>query len=381
MTHRGADTGVKTSSSTETQTTSWGAPSTRSFVSYSRRQWFTGENLPHYHARKRRGELLPHTSFDRGESDFTFSPGFLDVKLKSNPNTWYKITNWEGATFGTGGGYRHRDIDRDDLLNVYSIGVPPSDMRYFTQQAASRIASQGWDALTFAGEIPSLRRQFKGISKRLLRLARGKDSKQLYRLWLEGRYGWRTLAYDIRDFDQAINEYDVKRTRYSERAGTSTSWSDTRSFNLNANDYSATMTKSETMDHSFRGFVTGDIKPARFIVDPLKTGWELVPYSFVVDWVYGVGVALDAVKFLRMSSGYSASLGIKTDYTINCSSSITDSETRTATGDSGSCSGSSMKISRVPTSISTIPQITGRALTPDLGLDLQALQRVRSKLY
>lgn len=43
--------------------------------------------------------------------------------------------------------------------------------------------------------------------------------------------------------------------------------------------------------------------------NPLQTGWELIPFSFVLDWVLNVGKTISAIALLNCSVAHTAALG------------------------------------------------------------------------
>jgi hypothetical protein len=55
--------------------------------------------------------------------------------------------------------------------------------------------------------------------------------------------------------------------------------------------------------------------PPRFSFNPITTGWELVRFSFIIDWFLQVGQFLSAMSFLVSTNQYVASNGVKLNYT------------------------------------------------------------------
>lgn len=133
--------------------------------------------------------------------------------------------------------------------------------------------------------------------------------KQFSNEWLELRYGWRTLGYDIMSLNKAIQNLNVARKRYSERKGSKNLQTSTET--------STTSSPPSIVDHivnleietGVRGSVVADIEVPQFQFNPLQTGWELIPLSFVVDWFVSVGKSISAASFLAYQSKYSASVG------------------------------------------------------------------------
>lgn len=131
--------------------------------------------------------------------------------------------------------------------------------------------------------------------------------------WLEGRYGVRLLIYDIQDIVKAIRNISSKRDRFKERAGFSETWTETpntpTTYLLHPGDLSFTGTINH--DLSVRGSVIADIKPPKFEFNLLKTGVELIPYSFVLDWIISISQWIDSLTFFALSSEWYAASGVK----------------------------------------------------------------------
>jgi hypothetical protein len=258
-----------------------------------------GWDIPNFSKRVARGELLPHTAFyqyerlDRqfaGESTRYDSNGVLRrarVPAMRAPGE----VSWTLS---------------EPNLSVY--GDFP-EFNYLTQQAAANIYTKGHDTLTFIAELGKLSTLVRGLGERIYKLAIRRNPSDWAKIWLEGRYGWRTLVYDMQDLHNAVQEFDRTRHRYSEKAGFTTRERDISNLNV-SHQYNVThrATIRETIVGR-RGSVTADIYPPQFRTNLATTAWELIPWSFVVDWVYSVGSSLEAMSFQLLSSDYVASLG------------------------------------------------------------------------
>jgi len=365
------DTGVITSSQTWNGVYSWQSPKTGSFKKTAERRFMIGADIPHFSRKKQNGDLLPHTAFDQVEWEGEWLGG--DYYGKNGVNT-SDITNWQGPAFSSN--YRIGDFTNDEFIPTYppANGVP----EYFLQQAASRIYSSGWDALTAAAEAKKTVNGFRGVSQRIVQLAKKYSTKRLLKLWLEGRYQVRTLAYDIRDLFEAVTEFDALREIYSERAGMSTSVSNSEIIATASGDvFNFYLTKTENITWSLRGSVAGRISPARAFTNPAITAWELVPLSFVVDQVIDVGTWIEALMFQALASEWTASTGYRCEATVQFDVSAIPKP-----GKSGSAQTSWLykgtQDSRTPKSLNfKLPKLVPTLVDPLFVLDLQALVRTR----
>lgn len=268
-----------------------------------------GNRVQNYWKRLKRGDLLPHTEFWQLSTSGRQTEGLYHYTVISVGQT-YEAKPLIPVDYAD-----HFQITEGDCgACVNLLGDTGERM---VQAAASSIYSQGFDGLTFLAEFKSLRQMFFGLWKRVTKLVGEMDVDDLVNAWLEYRYGWRPLLADIKNFDEALREFDVKRRRYSERAGLTVEDSYT--------NFTGTKTSPAAWDlyyeskvefsASVRGFVTADISPPRFRFNPVTTAWELVTLSFVIDWFWSVGSALEALSFYTIQEKYSASMGYNLDIT------------------------------------------------------------------
>jgi hypothetical protein len=268
-----------------------------------------GYDLEDYHRRLRNGELLPHTPFEQVE--LRSSRGTSTIYASIN-NTGCKVVESTGLAHT--GGYWSVPPPEPTVI------IP--DLRLFVQAAAGIIHDKGHDTLTFAAELRKTASMFQGVANRWLNLVRGLSLGKASKLWLEARYGWRTLYYDLEDLNDALRNFDDKRKRWSERAGTSYNTVTGSTYTISGAYYQILRTNTLYWNVSCRGSVVADIQPQQFRFSPLQTAWELVPYSFVLDWFIGVGDALSAIHFLSAQENYQASGGYRVQCHYNSVSSL-----------------------------------------------------------
>ena len=295
----------------------------------------TGEKIPNFHRLKRDGVLLPHTNFTKMQISGKCE-GVYDVE-SSDPTwateRWYAY-NWVRDE------YIIESTDLITLADDYMTDI-------YVHQAAGQAYSKGMDVLTFIGEFRETRNMFVNLVKDLGKVMRydprylSRDLKRIhsnykrgkyslygkralkYRTnpavskYLEGRYGWRPLLGEIQNFNEALDVLEDKRQRISERAGAS--FTDVSTTFSNPSDFSAEGVTtydyliSDEINVSQRGSISADFTPSAFKFNPIVSGWELIPYSFVLDWFIQVGNALEAMSFLAMSNKWYASQGVRVE--------------------------------------------------------------------
>jgi hypothetical protein len=194
----------------------------------------------------------------------------------------------------------------------------------FAQQAAAKLYGRGWDGLTFAAELHKLVRMFRQFIPKVLKLLR--EAFRLYRsgalarlgyasvdAWLEGRYGWRILIYDIEDINELMKKIDEdEMLRSKERVGDVFTYTWDRSSTGTAGNV---VNRDDVTNYTvrMRGSIIADFTPSKITLNPVLTAWEIVPFSFVVDWIVQVGRALEAMSFLALNNKYTACVGYKVE--------------------------------------------------------------------
>jgi len=182
-------------------------------------------------------------------------------------------------------------------------------------QAMSRANEADFDFLTFLAELKETNRLLASNLKQLgdhairtAKWARGRVSsarkrggtritpRGIYELfshrWLETRYGWLPLIWSSADAINAYKNYEKEHVIQEGRASFVQSLVSSTTANISqANGY-RTDQYIVTGTRTYRGFAAtefdlGILKSVG--VNPALTAWELVPYSFVLDWVVDIG--------------------------------------------------------------------------------------------
>lgn len=282
---------------------------TGTFLTSRNRKNTYGVDIPNFHRRKREGELLPLTPFLQSTEWGYASEGARDyTKTFSGGSTTHYWT--EGVYWPTHLAFDYM-LTADYVLSVANEKISDDAVGW----AAARIYSAGFDGLTFAAEFTKTVAMFRGLLKRWTKLAL---TGKLEKLWLEGRYGWRTLVYDMLEIQQLVEKLDDERKRFREHAGFSESWQSKDVINAGGStvSYDAVSITSASLNH--RATVVAEIEPPKVIMNPFITAWELMTLSFVIDWAIQIGRWLEAMSFLALSTKHYASKGVFVEYTKEC---------------------------------------------------------------
>lgn len=126
------------------------------------------------------------------------------------------------------------------------------------------------------------------------------DPSRASSLWLELQYGWKPLVSDIYSLSETIVNLDQPRKRRIVARGRKPALVTPNlasAFNYTGNSW---------VQKQIVAYITEDIPswPAALgLMDPELVAWELVPFSFVVDWFLPIGNWLQARAFAQRAKG------------------------------------------------------------------------------
>lgn len=268
---------------------------------------------PGFFKAKREGNILPIGPMSSRTIEYISIPGAAKG-LRA-----FKATDkMNGYSFESAGdwGFAYRN----DRLNT-AIALPNKDV--LLQEALSRAQTDAWDTLTFAAEfrktvegVVTLRSRAMAIADRVTSIVQHRRHTKKFKswalsdivaqVWLELRYMWRPLVYDMMAMEEAYSRLSQAREGSLQRsyasdtksgtttAVTTTSWEGPFGSG-GGGAFAALVTKLETITttgHASVG-VTIDTRSIT-MTDIGVTAWELVPFSFVLDWFITFGSMLSA---------------------------------------------------------------------------------------
>jgi hypothetical protein len=243
---------------------------------------------PDFFKKKKAGELLPINHYYQYEVDRRISGtweydrygqyvAYYDAPHPT-PSSW-----WDGLLL-------------DEALK--DLAFEHDERQIALQTAITRLVQPKWDVLTFAGELDKTIDMFKSAAKRFAKLLdelrrRRRPGMDMAGIWLEARYGWRTLLYDLMSIQEALEHLEEKRAIWTSRFTIPTfenEYSETKT--LSTSIYTVPITATIKQVVECRGHAASAIKPRSFGFDPAVTLWEMTKLSFVFDWFVDVGGAL-----------------------------------------------------------------------------------------
>lgn len=290
---------------------------------------YSGVGIEGFHKLRDSGVLLPHTPYQSYSYDLEAVLGDREMMLVSGTNgedLESRLYAPNDYTIGLSISALHGRITEIDEPLLSSFMTDYGDE--LVQAAAANIYSKGFDVSTFVAELTDLRKMYWGllddvsdIRRTIRRKLVRKDSwgridpykvvKYMGDAWLELRYGWRPLMYELIEFQEVMNSFDEKRRRWSERVGTTKRWTDTDTVVSESTGFEYFCDTTTSWEVSSRGAVTADVSPEKFRDNIAETTWEKVPYSFVVDWFLSVAQAIQARSLLLIAEATVASSGVQ----------------------------------------------------------------------
>lgn len=186
------------------------------------------------------------------------------------------------------------------------------------QQTIDLVASR---ARKIAQLYRSLRRGYNPFTRKKSR------SKDAANLWLEYSYGWVPLVSDVYGSIEALKgeppKFSHKITRQADLQYRHSFIGGTNHSSFESNN---TLTSTKKLRCTVKAICTVNDPSASFsrslgLRDPLLLAWEILPYSFVVDWFLPIGPWLEAQNATSGLSFSSASV------TRTCLTSIQKSST------------------------------------------------------
>lgn len=367
-------------------------------------------STPEFTRRLRCGEFLPinpviiRTSrmllATAAEADLTNPPN-LNYPVKGEYGAWSLFPGSPPSAPGLPPGFLSSEqfpFTPDEGLESLVITI-----------ARANAVAERWDVLTALAEARSTIQTMSWLSKGFwkkslyvaqlahLRFKSRKDRRFAVRdavewfseNWLLARYGIRPILYDLQDAQKYLNsligEDGTPFVTGRSKQEDSRVLASRSEGGVLAGIYDVNRTFQVTTADTYRakayvGAQTGWSRGLQ--IDPLVTAWELVPFSFVFDWVVDIGGWLSTLTPTVRGEFLGTSLSFKSSRTWTRTDTISP-KAGLSTGTPGTSSWTYEVeyYTRVPYSGGTLPRLNFRFNVPKL-IDLLALaKRSRSEVF
>lgn len=286
-----------------------------SATTVNRLETMTDYVSPGYFAKRRKGEFLPVNDMEQHKSGVSLAQVGTAKVEHWNSGVHY-VDGVYTAPFGMWGHVHAFGATWSPAF----LGSAPSlpGVSPVLTEALANARSKGFDVLTFLVELKKTLRlvaQFRDRTlKRAEKIADTISSNAVDPLaefsatWLEGRYGWRILAYDLEGITEAFYKLNSTAPEFIRGYATETNTAthtissyvspfmigrQTPSYgNLSFRPYGSFVIE-QTMEKETRaGVVLEALLDDLVEIDPLVTAWEVIPFSFIVDWFINVNEVL-----------------------------------------------------------------------------------------
>lgn len=212
-------------------------------------------------------------------------------------------TSWIDTRFNNGGFAPTPDIDEERLINL----AVTKCWANADQSEAAALATLGEAKETVTsmyqilGRVISIVRAAKRLEFK--KLAKELSPRELENRYMEFRYALRPLYYDCKQMLDAVVEHSKKKDfgRYTFRSKVLDSQEinrdETGLFNFGdpiGSKYTYTLSATTKREFRVRCGLLCDVAPASWLntwgFDGVaETCWELIPFSFIVDWFFNIG--------------------------------------------------------------------------------------------
>lgn len=255
-------------------------------------------------------------------SGYRYPTTFNAFRSRVTPKSYdYVSRNWLGALWRRWGErvslppqpLDHFIVHQGSGVNSKRFPVIYTDMWDRCQtECIAKASRRKWNiaqtALEMDKSVGTVVQRFSKLVRALLLIKKGRFA-QAYKefgvrgykdkggIWLEYQYGWKPLVSDLSNAMEAYNKGSVSDTRAR--------FSTTRlikeelplpSFSYIFHVYGKGHRQVHArMDWKVRSQDWDRLKQIGY-ADPLTLGWELLPFSFVVDWLVPVGTFLEALN-------------------------------------------------------------------------------------
>lgn len=269
---------------------------------------------PGYYRAKREGALLPVAPMQSEKQEWLLEPG--EVKFTNSSYT-YQLSGCFASTLGIQKPPPWPLVDKDAIL----------------QAALARAQTDAWDTATFLAEfgktiemLTTLRGRWTLMYERCLRAANARRRRfktfadAFANAWLELRYGFRPLYYDMLSIQETVRRMqegiDSPLCRGWETVESSPA---TTSSIVNSSYWGCWLpNENGGLSEVYKVSIGGKSSPTVHLCttsrttvgratvgvqvttreltmfDPAVTAWELLTFSFVLDWFITIGDAIAA---------------------------------------------------------------------------------------
>lgn len=266
---------------------------------------------PGYFKLKKSGAVLPvndltivSTEVSATESDSTWIYGFLKSSGQPLYGSVQDYTRFRGCL---------ARYLQSTVAFPASPGLKDSSiLNMVSQDALAAARTKSWDFLTFLAEFHETKELIRNVATRVAKRAakiysRGRPAtvSAMQDMWMEYRYGWRLLAYDIEDMNGAISrlvdgypEVFKSSKQYLEPLSSTSStarkdvlyWRNANTVSsMSCNCSTDLKTEVKIYNRVKAGVAVRNEGRGLSFADPLVTAFDIIPLSMILEWFTNIG--------------------------------------------------------------------------------------------
>lgn len=185
----------------------------------------------------------------------------------------------------------------------FDLAVNLAQMGQITRMVDSTLGKLGRAILAVKrGDIATAARQLGAKPKlKYGKGAKALNPKDIGQFWLELQYGWRPLISDVYEASKAFEE--ISEGPRSALFRTSVWKAGAFEGSQSPSSYSSNYGEKLTRRLQYEMYEEMTANRQLGLMDPLSVGWEIIPYSFVVDWFIPIGTYLDNLNAIPKLKG------------------------------------------------------------------------------
>lgn len=267
-------------------------------------------SLPNYRSLRKMGSIVMNPVESKYTKTYPLAPNFRSQYRVEQPIR-YRDENYVRRNGILTNIYREQQVV---LPSTTTASPPYQKVEALAEQsllgAHAKAAASISQLLVTAGEFRKTLDLLIGVKKRfaerLVHLLRSPSKKEGFKRalnvtgdsWLEARYGWRPLIHDVDNIWEAFTSHFAFNKVYRDQYIVSSTdiYESPQAFaQIGAHDFqyhteqrSTTRAKTVILYRINPSFLN-EIDHRFGLTSVLSTAWELVPFSFVVDWFLTIG--------------------------------------------------------------------------------------------
>lgn len=179
----------------------------------------------------------------------------------------------------------------------FNLAVSAAEGKKTVGMVTSAVSSIGGAILDLKkGRFESAARRF-GVKPRTSRLS----EKDVAGRWLELQYGWIPLLSDVYEASKAYES--ITSGHRKSRLSVSINRKGTKDTSVSPSNWTCKCTVDEKWRLIYEMSEMMSTPRSLGLTDPLSVAWELIPYSFVVDWFLPIGSYLENLNTIPTLRG------------------------------------------------------------------------------